>query len=90
MVLEGTRDGITDIGFEPTIFHPDKLPLEQITFVTPFANVSRTRFTTGSEAAPLVYQTANRVMVAPCGKVTPAVKQRLAVPVLRWPPESIK
>jgi hypothetical protein len=30
MVLEGTRDGITDIGFEPTIFHPDKLPLEQI------------------------------------------------------------
>jgi TRAP-type C4-dicarboxylate transport system substrate-binding protein len=36
MVLEGTRDKITDIGFEPTIFHPDKLPLEQITFVTPF------------------------------------------------------
>ena len=36
-VLEGTRDGITDIGFEPTIFHPDKLPLEQISFVTPFA-----------------------------------------------------
>ncbi|HEY7458488.1 MAG TPA: C4-dicarboxylate TRAP transporter substrate-binding protein [Xanthobacteraceae bacterium] len=35
-VLEGTRDGITDIGFEPTIFHPDKLPLEQISFVTPF------------------------------------------------------
>jgi TRAP-type C4-dicarboxylate transport system substrate-binding protein len=37
MVLEGTRDGITDIGYEPTIFHPDKLPLEQISFVTPFA-----------------------------------------------------
>jgi TRAP-type transport system periplasmic protein len=36
-VLEGTRDGITDIGFEPTIFHPDKLPLEQISFVTPFS-----------------------------------------------------
>lgn len=35
-VLEGTRDGITDIGFEPTIFHPDKLPLEQISFITPF------------------------------------------------------
>ena len=35
-VLEGTRDGITDIGFEPTIFHPDKLPLEQVSFVTPF------------------------------------------------------
>jgi TRAP-type C4-dicarboxylate transport system substrate-binding protein len=36
MVLEGTRDGITDVGFEPTIFHPDKLPLEQVSFVTPF------------------------------------------------------
>jgi TRAP-type C4-dicarboxylate transport system substrate-binding protein len=36
MVLEGTRDGITDIGFEPTIFHPDKLPLEQVSFMTPF------------------------------------------------------
>ena len=36
MVLEGTRDGITDIGFEPTIFHPDKLPLEQVSFVVPF------------------------------------------------------
>jgi TRAP-type C4-dicarboxylate transport system substrate-binding protein len=35
-VLEGTRDGITDIGFEPTIFHPDKLPLEQVTFMVPF------------------------------------------------------
>jgi TRAP-type C4-dicarboxylate transport system substrate-binding protein len=36
-VLEGTRDGITDIGFEPTIFHPDKLPLEQVSFMVPFS-----------------------------------------------------
>jgi len=35
-VLEGVKDGIADIGFEPTIFHPDKLPLENITFATPF------------------------------------------------------
>jgi TRAP-type C4-dicarboxylate transport system substrate-binding protein len=35
-VLKGVQDGIADIGFEPTIFHPDKLPLEQITFITPF------------------------------------------------------
>ena len=35
-VLQGVQDGIADVGFEPTIFHPDKLPLEQITFVTPF------------------------------------------------------
>ncbi|MPZ59163.1 MAG: hypothetical protein GEU91_22280 [Rhizobiales bacterium] len=36
-VLKGVQDGIADIGFEPTIFHPDKLPLEQISFMTPFA-----------------------------------------------------
>ena len=36
-VLKGVQDGIADIGFEPTIFHPEKLPLEQISFVTPFA-----------------------------------------------------
>ena len=35
-VLQGISDGVADIGFEPTIFHPDKLPLEQISFVTPF------------------------------------------------------
>jgi TRAP-type C4-dicarboxylate transport system substrate-binding protein len=35
-VLQGVSDGIADIGFSPTIFHPDKLPLEQITFHTPF------------------------------------------------------
>ncbi|MCC6948358.1 MAG: C4-dicarboxylate TRAP transporter substrate-binding protein [Bradyrhizobiaceae bacterium] len=35
-VLQGVSDGIADIGFEPTIFHPDKLPLEQISFATPF------------------------------------------------------
>ncbi len=30
------QDGITDIGFVPTIFHPDKLPLEQVGFMAPF------------------------------------------------------
>jgi len=30
------QDGIIDIGFVPTIFHPDKLPLEGVGFVTPF------------------------------------------------------
>jgi TRAP-type C4-dicarboxylate transport system substrate-binding protein len=38
-VLEGVRDGIADIGFEPTIFHPDKLPLEQVSFATPFTTI---------------------------------------------------
>jgi len=32
-VLQGVSDGIADIGFEPTIFHPDKLPLEQVSFI---------------------------------------------------------
>jgi TRAP-type C4-dicarboxylate transport system substrate-binding protein len=35
-VLQGVSDGIADIGFEPTLFHPDKLPLEQVSFMTPF------------------------------------------------------
>ena len=35
-VLKGVQDGIADIGFVPTIFHPDKLPLEQVSFMTPF------------------------------------------------------
>jgi TRAP-type C4-dicarboxylate transport system substrate-binding protein len=35
-VLEGVRDGIAEMGFEPTIFHPDKLPLENISFAVPF------------------------------------------------------
>lgn len=35
-VLQGVADGIADIGYVPSIFHPDKLPLEQASFVTPF------------------------------------------------------
>jgi TRAP-type C4-dicarboxylate transport system substrate-binding protein len=36
-MLDGVKDGIADIGFTPTIFYPDKLPLENISFVVPFA-----------------------------------------------------
>ena len=35
-MLDGIKDGIADVGFTPTIFFPDKLPLENITFVAPF------------------------------------------------------
>ncbi|MGE3246558.1 MAG: TRAP transporter substrate-binding protein DctP [Beijerinckiaceae bacterium] len=35
-VLLGVQDGIADIGYEPTLFHPDKLPLEQVSFAVPF------------------------------------------------------
>ncbi|MGE5145768.1 MAG: C4-dicarboxylate TRAP transporter substrate-binding protein [Candidatus Eiseniibacteriota bacterium] len=35
-MLDGVKDGIADIGFTPTIFYPDKLPLENISFVVPF------------------------------------------------------
>jgi TRAP-type C4-dicarboxylate transport system substrate-binding protein len=35
-MLDGVKDGLADIGFMPTIFFPDKLPLENITLVAPF------------------------------------------------------
>ncbi|HVZ53743.1 MAG TPA: C4-dicarboxylate TRAP transporter substrate-binding protein [Pseudolabrys sp.] len=35
-MLDGIKDGLADVGFVPTIFFPDKLPLEQITLVAPF------------------------------------------------------
>ena len=35
-MLDGIKDGLADIGFVPTIFFPDKLPLEQITLIAPF------------------------------------------------------
>jgi len=37
-VLQGVQDGLADIGYVPVIFHPDKLPLEQISFMTPFCS----------------------------------------------------
>lgn len=44
-VLLGVQDGIADIGFVPALFHPDKLPLEQIGFVTPFCTHDVTKTT---------------------------------------------
>lgn len=35
-MLDGIKDGVADIGYIPTIFYPDKLPLENMTFVVPF------------------------------------------------------
>ncbi|MCC6006097.1 MAG: C4-dicarboxylate TRAP transporter substrate-binding protein [Rhodobacteraceae bacterium] len=35
-VLEAVRTGIGDMGYVPHLFERDKLPLEQITFLTPF------------------------------------------------------
>jgi TRAP-type C4-dicarboxylate transport system substrate-binding protein len=35
-MLDGVKDGLADIGFMPTIFFPDKLPLENITLAVPF------------------------------------------------------
>lgn len=37
-VLEGVENGITDFGYVPTLFEADKLPLQQITYVTPFGS----------------------------------------------------
>ena len=36
-MLDGTKDGVTGIGFIPIGFYPDKLPLEQLSFTVPFA-----------------------------------------------------
>lgn len=35
-MLDGVKDGLADIGYVPTIFYPDKLPLENMTFAAPF------------------------------------------------------
>ncbi len=35
-VLETVEKGIGDVGYVPALFEADKLPLEQITYVTPF------------------------------------------------------
>lgn len=35
-VLEAVESGIADIGYVPHLFEADKVPLEQITYVTPF------------------------------------------------------
>ncbi|UOA28908.1 C4-dicarboxylate TRAP transporter substrate-binding protein [Pseudosulfitobacter sp. DSM 107133] len=37
-VLEAVEVGITDFGYVPTIFEADRLPLEQVTYVTPFSS----------------------------------------------------
>lgn len=35
-MIDGIKDGVADIGYIPSIFYPDKLPLENMTFVVPF------------------------------------------------------
>ncbi len=35
-VMDGTKDGVADIGYVPTIFHPDRLVLDVVSFVVPF------------------------------------------------------
>ncbi len=35
-MLDGIKDGIATIGYVPSVFYPDKLPLEQLSFYVPF------------------------------------------------------
>ena len=35
-ILDGIKDGIAEIGYVPTVFFPDRLPLENVTFYAPF------------------------------------------------------
>lgn len=49
-VLQGVKDGLADIGYVPVIFHPDKLPLEQISFVTPFCSTDVAKVSAAMDA----------------------------------------
>lgn len=49
-VLLGTQDGIADIGFVPGVFHPDKLPLQQASFATPFCSKETSIVTRAGQA----------------------------------------
>jgi TRAP-type C4-dicarboxylate transport system substrate-binding protein len=35
-MLDGIKDGLATIGYVPSVFYPDKLPLEQLSFYVPF------------------------------------------------------
>jgi TRAP-type C4-dicarboxylate transport system substrate-binding protein len=37
-MLDGVKDGIATIGYVPSVFYPDKLPLEQLSFYVPFTS----------------------------------------------------
>lgn len=39
-VLKGLESGLGDIGIVTTVFHPDKVPLQAIAFVTPFTTTN--------------------------------------------------
>jgi len=42
-VFEAVESGIGDIGYVPTLFEADKLPLEQISYVAPFGSTDATK-----------------------------------------------
>lgn len=35
-LMDGIKDGVAEVGYLPNIFHPDRLPLDLITYVVPF------------------------------------------------------
>ncbi len=49
-VLLGVQDGIADIGLVPGVFHPDKLPLIQMSFATPFCSTDTEKVTAAGNA----------------------------------------
>jgi TRAP-type C4-dicarboxylate transport system substrate-binding protein len=73
-MLDGIRDGLADIGYVPSIFYPDKLPLEQVSLVIPFATsdtvlISRilNKLHETIPAFPAQYETFNQVRLAGSG-----------------------
>jgi TRAP-type C4-dicarboxylate transport system substrate-binding protein len=49
-VFLGTQDGVADIGYVPTIFHPDKLPLDAVAFMAPFCTDDLSKVTNAINA----------------------------------------
>ena len=73
-VLQGVQDGLADIGYVPVIFHPDKLPLEQISFMTPFCSTDVHKVAAAMDAVYAVlpemanhYASFNQVRLAGTG-----------------------
>ncbi len=73
-MLDGIKDGLADIGYVPTIFFPDKLPLETISFFVPFLSsdplvVSNivNKLHTSMPAFPAQYDKFNQVRLGGSG-----------------------
>lgn len=73
-MLQGIADGIADIGYIPTLFYPDRLPLEQVSLMAPFCTDDLTAVTAAMAqlyadipAMAEQYEAANQIRLAGSG-----------------------